>query len=226
MYNETIIYYSKNPTNKGKLDNFDIEFWEENRTCWDDLKVYLKIDDNKISDWSFEGDTAIITTACASVFGESIVGMTLEEVLTKDYNYITELIESEVSERRRNASVLWLLTTRNAIHKKEVEYIMIKLSKKWSYALKAVIYIAKAQDLVHLADISESEDISLSMLRRIIANLEKAWVLETIKWRNWWIKLWKKVHQISVFDILFAVWEELWLTDCRFQYTVAHLYFG
>ena len=117
MYNETIIYYSKNPTNKGKLDNFDIEFWEENRTCWDDLKVYLKIDDNKISDWSFEGDTAIITTACASVFGESIVGMTLEEVLTKDYNYITELIESEVSERRRNASVLWLLTTRNAIHK-------------------------------------------------------------------------------------------------------------
>ena len=91
---------------------------------------------------------------------------------------------------------------------------MIKLSKKWSYALKAVIYIAKAQDLVHLADISESEDISLSMLRRIIANLEKAWVLETIKWRNWWIKLWKKVHQISVYDILFAVWEELWLTDC------------
>jgi len=114
MYNETIIYYSKNPTNKGKLDNFDIEFWEENRTCWDDLKVYLKIDDNKISDWSFEGDTAIITTACASVFGESIVGMTLEEVLTKDYNYITELIESEVSERRRNASVLlslsWILS--------------------------------------------------------------------------------------------------------------------
>ena len=115
MYNETIIYYCKNPTNKGKLDNFDIEFWEENRTCWDDLKVYLKIDDNKISDWSFEGDTAIITTACASVFGESIVWMTLEEVLTKDYRYITELIESEVSERRRNASVLWLLTTRNAI---------------------------------------------------------------------------------------------------------------
>ena len=116
MYNETIIYYSKNPPNKGKLDNFDIEFCEENRTCWDDLKVYLQIKDNTVVDWSFEGDTAIITTACASVFGESIVGMTLEEVLTKDYSYITELIESEVSERRRNASVLWLLTTRNAIH--------------------------------------------------------------------------------------------------------------
>ena len=117
MYNETIIYYSKNPVNKGKLDNYDIEFWEENRTCWDDLKVYLKIENNVVVDWSFEWDTAIITTACASVFGESIVGMKLEEILSKDYWYIMELIESEVSERRRNASVLWLLTTRNAIHK-------------------------------------------------------------------------------------------------------------
>ena len=117
MYNETIIYYSKSPVNKGKLDNYDIEFWEENRTCWDDLKVYLAIKDKVVTAWSFEWDTAIITTACASVFGESIVGMKLEEILTKDYSYIMELIESEVSERRRNASVLWLVTTRNAIHK-------------------------------------------------------------------------------------------------------------
>jgi hypothetical protein len=43
--------------------------------------------------------------------------MTLEEVLEKKYEYITELIESEVSSRRKNASVLGLLTTRNAIHK-------------------------------------------------------------------------------------------------------------
>ncbi len=134
MYNETIIYYSKSPVNKGKLDNYDIEFWEENRTCWDDLKVYLKIKQvgnadlhslqNTIADWSFEWDTAIITTACASIFGESIVWMSLEEVLQKDYNYIVELIESRVSDRRKNASVLWLLTTRNAIHKYLEDWIL------------------------------------------------------------------------------------------------------
>ena len=91
---------------------------------------------------------------------------------------------------------------------------MIKLSKKWWYALKAVIYVAKAKDLVHLADISEAEEISLWMLRRIIASLEKSWILETIKWRNGGVKLWKKPHQISVFDILEASWEELGITDC------------
>ncbi|MFC1798064.1 hypothetical protein ACFLY2_02865 [Patescibacteria group bacterium] len=43
--------------------------------------------------------------------------MDLEDVLETDYDYIIELIEDEVSDRRKKASVLALLTTRNAIHK-------------------------------------------------------------------------------------------------------------
>lgn len=117
MYNEIITFYSKTPPNKWVLKDYDVSFWEDNRTCWDDLKVYIKIDDNKITDWSFEWDTAIITTACASIFWESIVGMDLKDILDYDYNYIKSLIEMDVSERRKKASVLWLLTTRNAIHK-------------------------------------------------------------------------------------------------------------
>ena len=117
MYNETITYYSKTPPNKWVLSEFDISFWEENRTCGDDLKVYIKMDGDTISDWSFEWDTAIITTACASIFGESILGMKASEVFEMDYNYIEELIGMPVSERRRQASVLGLLTTRNALHK-------------------------------------------------------------------------------------------------------------
>ena len=126
MFNETIVYYSKSPPNKWKLDDYTIWFWEENRMCGDDLKVYIKIQpvstsgvaslQDIITHWSFEWDTAIITTACASIFGESIIGMTLKEVLETNYTYIIELIESEVSSRRRQAAVLWLLTTRNAIH--------------------------------------------------------------------------------------------------------------
>jgi Rrf2 family iron-responsive transcriptional regulator len=91
---------------------------------------------------------------------------------------------------------------------------MIKLSKKWSIALKAVIYIAKKNSLVNITEVSESEKFSLSMLRRIVPELEKSGIIETIRWRNGWIKLWKKIHQISVFDILDSIWEELWITDC------------
>lgn len=131
MYNETIVYYSKNPVNKWELDNFDVEYFEENEICGDDLKVYLKIDDNKITNWSFTWDTAIITTACASIFGESIIWMTLEEVLEKKYDYIIELIESEVSSRRKNAALLWLLTTHNAIHKYLWDWILETFENVW-----------------------------------------------------------------------------------------------
>lgn len=116
MYNETVTYYSKTPPNKGILPEYDISFWEENRTCGDDLKVYMKLDWGIIGAWSFEGDTAIITTACASIFGESIVWLNIEEILHMDYSYIEELIGMPISERRKQASVLGLLTTRNALH--------------------------------------------------------------------------------------------------------------
>jgi len=92
---------------------------------------------------------------------------------------------------------------------------MIKLSKKWSYALKAIIYVAKnSEKLIKIKDISKAEKISETLLRRIIADCEKSWILITIKWRNWWVKLWKELNKISVFDILKSVWEELWITEC------------
>ena len=40
---------------------------------------------------------------------------------------------------------------------------MIRLSKKWSYALKSVIYVAKNNELVKITDISHSADISEGM---------------------------------------------------------------
>lgn len=99
------------------MEGSDVDYFEENELCWDDLKVFLKIENNTIVNWSFTGDTAIITTACGWVYWESVIWMWLEKVLTLGYEYILELIEEEISDRRKKASVLALLTTRNAIHK-------------------------------------------------------------------------------------------------------------
>ena len=92
---------------------------------------------------------------------------------------------------------------------------MLKLSKKWSYAVKAMIYIATSnKELVHISDISKDEEISESLLRRIVSNLEKSGILITVKWRYCGIKLWKTPNKISTYDILSSIWEELWITDC------------
>ncbi len=117
MTNEIITFYSKTPPNKFEMENPTIRYKEENRSCSDTIEVFLKIKDDTVTDWSFEWITSIITTATSSVFGESIIGMDLKEVLTKDYDYIVELIWEEVSPRRQKAAVFWLVATRNAIHK-------------------------------------------------------------------------------------------------------------
>ena len=91
---------------------------------------------------------------------------------------------------------------------------MIKLSKKWTYAIKAMIYIAKADILVKVSDIAKNEQISESLLRRIIADLDRKGILDTIKWRNGWVRLWKKANTISIYDILVSIREELSVSDC------------
>ncbi len=92
---------------------------------------------------------------------------------------------------------------------------MIKLSKKWSYALKAMLYIAeKNPKLIKILDISNDLNISESLLRRIISELEKSAILITLKGRNGGVKLGMELEDISVYDILNSVWEELGVSDC------------
>lgn len=117
MTNEIITYYSKTPPNKFEMQDYTIKNSEENRSCSDTMEVFLKIEDNKVKDWSFTWVTSIVTTACASVFWESIIWMELSEVLKKDYDYIVSLIWEEISPRRQKWAIFWLLATKNAIHK-------------------------------------------------------------------------------------------------------------
>lgn len=117
MTNEIITYYSKTPPNKFEMQDYTIKNSEENRSCSDTMEVFLKIEDNNVKDWSFTWVTSIVTTACASVFWESIIWMELSEVLKKDYDYIVSLIWEEISPRRQKWAIFWLLATKNAIHK-------------------------------------------------------------------------------------------------------------
>lgn len=116
MYNETITFYSKNSPNRWTLSDFTISRTQENLACGDDIEVFLKIENNKITDFAFDWDTSIISTACASIFWEAIVWMDLQEILNKKYSFIETLVWMPITPRRKNASVLGLLVTINAIH--------------------------------------------------------------------------------------------------------------
>ena len=70
-----------------------------------------------IREFSFEGKTAIFTTACASMVGERILDLPLDDVLSMTYADVRAIVGVDISPRRRQASTFGLLAIRNALHK-------------------------------------------------------------------------------------------------------------
>ncbi len=92
---------------------------------------------------------------------------------------------------------------------------MIKLSKKWDYSLKAILFLASNKwQLVKISDVSKNLKISETFLRRIINDFEKANLIKTIKWRNWWVIFEKDLEKVSLYDIFVSVKEDLFIANC------------
>ncbi len=115
IYNEIIMTYAKESPNKFIMKNFTIKHKEQSRVCGDDIEVFLEIKKNKIENFSFIWNTSIITTACASIFWESIIWKKVTEILNLNSSYIKNLVW-KISPRRKYWANLWLLATRNALH--------------------------------------------------------------------------------------------------------------
>lgn len=113
---DLIIEYSGNPPNKGILENANIRYREANRVCADVVEVFLIIDNDELREFSFDGYMSIVATACVSITGELLEWWRLNDILTLNESFIHENIGTDISPRRRYASLIWLLAIKNAIH--------------------------------------------------------------------------------------------------------------
>lgn len=108
--------YSKNPLCNYEMQDADVSRHEGNFICGDDITVYLKIQDDKISAFSYDGNPSTVSLGAASFLSEFLIGVSLDEILTRNYETFVEK-GFEVSPRRRRAAIIALLGVRNAIHK-------------------------------------------------------------------------------------------------------------
>jgi len=107
--------YSKNPLQNFAMKEFTVKQHEGNFICWDDIVVYIVVKDEKVADYSYDGNCSNITTAAASFLSEFIIGTPIEDVLHRTYQTMIDH-GFEVSPRRKRAAVIAILATRNAIH--------------------------------------------------------------------------------------------------------------
>ncbi len=107
--------YAKNPLQNFAMKEYTVMQHEGNFICWDDIVVYLDIQDNNIKNYSFTGNCSNITTAAASLLSEFIIWASIDEVIWRTYSTMKKH-GFEVSPRRKRAAVIAILAARNAIH--------------------------------------------------------------------------------------------------------------
>ena len=93
LYSEKVMDHFRNPRNVGSMENADGIGEVGNAKCGDIMKIYLKIDDDVVSDVKFETFGCGSAIASSSMATELIKGKPLNEVLEITNKAVTEALD-------------------------------------------------------------------------------------------------------------------------------------
>ncbi len=82
LYQEIILDHNRRPRNYGKLEEATHQAEGHNPLCGDEISVFIRVEDDRITDISFDGQGCAISKASASLMTSRLKGRTLEEVRT------------------------------------------------------------------------------------------------------------------------------------------------
>lgn len=98
LYQEVIVDHNRNPRNFGRMEHPDRVAEGFNPLCGDRLNLYLKLDNGKISDLSFDGSGCAISVASASLMTDALKGKSVadaEKIFNQFHHLVTENSEND-----------------------------------------------------------------------------------------------------------------------------------
>ncbi len=105
---EIILDNYSHPYNKN-IDNVEgyIKVNSNNESCIDNIDLYLKIDDDIITDVRFDGEACAISTASTSIMIKNLIGKSIDEVLKYIENFEAMLEEKEYEDTDFNEAIVF-----------------------------------------------------------------------------------------------------------------------
>lgn len=105
LYSEKVMDHFQNPRNVGEMDNADGVGEVGNPVCGDIMKMYLKIDDDIITDVKFKTFGCGSAIATSSMATELVKGKTVQEALELSNKAVVEALDG-LPARKIHCSVL------------------------------------------------------------------------------------------------------------------------
>jgi len=115
LYRQNILDHNRSPRNRRRMDDATNSRREVNMSCGDDVEIFVRVEDGRIADLSFDGIGCAISQAATSMLTEKAKGLTLEEVAVLDRSFVFGLLGVEVGPARLKCALLGLETLKKAL---------------------------------------------------------------------------------------------------------------
>ncbi|HEV2067272.1 MAG TPA: SUF system NifU family Fe-S cluster assembly protein [Thermomicrobiales bacterium] len=116
IYREIILEHYKNPSNRGTLDPADFSYEDVNPLCGDEVRIDVRVSDDRISEIRFSGRGCAVSQASASILTEMAEGRSLDEVKAIGKENLLEEIGIPVSPARMKCAMLGLKVLKAGIY--------------------------------------------------------------------------------------------------------------
>ena len=94
LYQEVILDHNKNPRNYHRLEKANHMAEGRNPLCGDHYTIYLRVENEIVTDIAFEGSGCAISKASASIMSQEMKGKTVSEV-KKIFNIFHKVVTGE-----------------------------------------------------------------------------------------------------------------------------------